>query len=234
MKDITDRQKAILEYIRTHFAENNYWPSIRDIQTAFGFKSTNAVTGHLRALERKGSIARVPGQARAYRLGPAAEPAAAPSRPAPARAAVPEPVPFESLRDLPEPADLLTIPVYGAIAAGYPDGVEAGQPISQLQIDPATAGVRRNARLFALHVRGDSMIEAGINDGDTVILEKGEARPGDIVAALIDGEVTLKRLLRGRDNKAYLKAENPAYPDLVPFTSLSVQGIARTLVRKLA
>lgn len=227
MKDITDRQKAILEYIRTHFTENNYWPSIRDIQTAFGFKSTNAVTGHLRALERKGSIARVPGQARAYRLGPAATPPAT-------RSGTPAVVPFAPLHELPEESDLLTIPVYGAIAAGYPDGVEAGQPISQLQIDPATAGVRRNARLFALNVRGDSMIEAGINDGDTVILEKGEARHGDIVAALIDGEVTLKRLLRGRDNKAYLKAENPAYPDLIPFASLTVQGIARTLVRKLA
>lgn len=226
MKDITDRQKAILEYIRSHFAENNYWPSIRDIQTAFGFKSTNAVTGHLRALERKGVIARVPGQARAYRLGPAAE---SESRPQVASVTA-----FSALREMPDESELLSIPVYGAIAAGYPDGVEAGQPIARLQMDPKTAGVRRNARLFALHVRGDSMINAGINDGDTVILEKSEARPGDIVAALIDGEVTLKRLLRGRDNKAYLKAENPAYPDLLPFASLSVQGVARTLVRKLA
>ncbi len=94
MKDITERQQAILEYIRSHFADNNYWPSIRDIQTAFGFKSTNAVTGHLRALERKGSIARVPGQARAYRLGPAAE------SPAGKRAAAP--VPFAPVRELPE------------------------------------------------------------------------------------------------------------------------------------
>ncbi len=228
MKDMTERQKAILEYIRRHFSENHYWPSIRDIQGEFGFKSTNAVTGHLRALERKGNIARVPGQARAYRL--ACDSAAAPEAPA-SRA----PLPFapETLRDV-EESDLLSIPVYGAIAAGFPDGVEPGEPIAHLQIDPETAGVRRNARLFALRVRGDSMIEAGINDGDTVILEKGEGRPGDIVAALIDGEVTLKRLLLGRDRKAYLKAENPAYPDLKPASSLSVQGIARTLVRRLA
>lgn len=226
MKDITDRQQAILDHIRAHFAENNYWPSIRDIQTAFGFKSTNAVSGHLRALERKGCIARVPGQARAYRLGPAAA-----TKPAGAPVAFPE---AEALREITERDDLLTIPVYGAIAAGYPDGVEPGQPLSHLQIDPKTAGVRRGARLFALNVRGDSMVDAGINDGDTVILEKGEGRHGDIVAALIDGEVTLKRLIQGRDRKHYLKAENPRYPDLIPFTSLSIQGIARTLVRKLA
>ncbi len=235
MKDMTDRQKAILDYIQSHFSENHYWPSIRDIQNSFGFKSTNAVTGHLRALERKGNIARVPGQARAYRLAEQK-----PGAPAPARAAKSAPtssntlhlVP-QSLRDVDED-NLLTIPIYGAIAAGYPDGVEPGEPIAQLQIDPETAGVRRGAKLFALRVRGESMIEAGIRDGDTVILEKGEGRPGDIVAALIDGEVTLKRLLMGKDRKAYLKAENPAFHDLKPIGSLSVQGIARTLVRRIA
>ena len=226
MKDMTDRQRAILDYIRRHFAENHYWPSIRDIQNAFGFKSTNAVTGHLRALERKGSIARVPGQARAYRLV-AADKAA--------DVAAGRTLPFvpERVREV-EEDNLLTIPIYGAIAAGYPDGVEPGEPIARLQIDPETAGVRRTAKLFALRVRGESMIEAGIHDGDTVILEKTEGRPGDIVAALIDGEVTLKRILLGKDRKAYLKAENPAFPDLKPMGSLAVQGVARTLVRRIA
>lgn len=233
MKDMTDRQKAILDYIQSHFSENHYWPSIRDIQNAFGFKSTNAVTGHLRALERKGNIARVPGQARAYRLAEQKPGSPAPARAAKSAAASPLPFVPESVRDVDED-NLLTIPIYGAIAAGYPDGVEPGEPIAQLQIDPETAGVRRGAKLFALRVRGESMIEAGIQDGDTVILEKGEGRPGDIVAALIDGEVTLKRLLLGKDRKAYLKAENPAFRDLMPVASLSVQGIARTLVRRIA
>ena len=232
MKDMTDRQKAILDYIQSHFSENHYWPSIRDIQNAFGFKSTNAVPGHLRALERKGNIARVPGQARAYRLAEQKPGASTRAAKIASKAAT---LPFvpESVRDVDED-NLLTIPIYGAIAAGYPDGVEPGEPIAQLQIDPETAGVRRGAKLFALRVRGESMIEAGIRDGDTVILEKGEGRPGDIVAALIDGEVTLKRLLLGKDRKAYLKAENPAFGDLKPVGSLSVQGIARTLVRRIA
>lgn len=235
MKDMTDRQKAILEYIRKHFADNHYWPSIRDIQNEFGFKSTNAVTGHLRALERKGNIARVPGQARAYRLAEAkpGSPAAPRAPKAPAKSGDILPFVPESVRDVDE-SNLLTIPVYGSIAAGYPDGVEPGQPIAQLQIDPETAGVRRGTKLFALRVRGESMIEAGIQDGDTVILEKGEGRPGDIVAALIDGEVTLKRLMLGKDRRTYLKAENPSYPNLMPTASLSVQGIARTLVRRIA
>lgn len=235
MKDMTDRQKAILDYIRTHFSENHYWPSIRDIQNHFGFKSTNAVTGHLRALERKGNIARVPGQARAYRLAEQNPGAPAKAAKTAAKKASVNTLPFvpESLRDVDED-NLLTIPVYGAIAAGYPDGVEPGEPIGRLQIDPETAGVRRGTKLFALRVRGESMIEAGIQDGDTVILEKGEGRPGDIVAALIDGEVTLKRLMMGKDRKTYLKAENPAFHDLKPTASLSVQGIARTLVRRIA
>ena len=83
---------------------------------------------------------------------------------------------------------------------------------------------------FALRVRGDSMIEAHIVPGDYAVFERREARVGDIVAALIGGEPTLKRLVH-KDSRAYLKAENPAYPDLQPVNELLIQGVLVGLVR---
>ena len=94
------------------------------------------------------------------------------------------------------------LPLLGSVAAGAP--IEAMHTGETMAVPDGF--LRKSGSHYVLRVRGDSIIEAGINDGDTVILEKGEGRPGDIVAALIDGEVTLKRLLLGRDRKAYLKA----------------------------
>src|SRR5580698_283563 len=146
MKDLTLRQQEILGFIQLHQREQGYWPSIRDIQTHFKFASTNAVMRHLRALEHKGAISRVLGQARSFRV-----------------THDPESTPPE------HSFDVVDIPVYGNIAAGYPDGVEPGGEIGRLQIDVQTAGIRRARQNFALKVRGDSMIEAAINDGDIVI-----------------------------------------------------------------
>jgi len=210
MKELTLRQQEILGFIQLHHRTHGYWPSIRDIQGHFKFASTNAVMGHLRALERKGSLSRVPGQARAYRV--THDPDDAP----PAFA-----------------LDVVDIPVYGNIAAGYPDGVEPGGEIGRLQIDAHTAGIRRARRAFALKVRGDSMTDAGIQDGDIVILEPGPAKDGDIVAALIDNETTLKRFIQKSGRHPFLKAENPRYPNFHPVSELVIQGIAKAVVRNL-
>jgi repressor LexA len=210
MKDLTLRQQEILGFIQLHQRVQGYWPSIRDIQSHFKFASTNAVMGHLRALERKGAISRVAGQARAFRV--THDPDSAP----PANA-----------------FDVVDIPVYGNIAAGYPDNVEPGGAIGRLQLDVHTAGVRRSRRAFALKVRGDSMIDAAINDGDIVILEPGPAKDGDIVAALIDGETTLKRFIQKTGRHPFLKAENENYPNLHPVSDLIIQGVAKAVVRSL-
>ncbi|QYY35201.1 transcriptional repressor LexA [Ruficoccus sp. ZRK36] len=210
MKDLTTRQHEILGFIQLHFRQENFWPSIREIQTHFGFRSTNAVMGHLRALERKGYISRVAGQARAFR------------------------VTYDDGETFPENStEVIDIPIYGHIAAGYPDGVETGGEIGRLQIDVDTAGVRRNRRAFALKVRGESMIGAGIFDGDIVIVEPGLPKNGDIVAALIDGETTLKRFMQKPGHPPYLKAENPDYPQLHPVSELVIQGLAKAVVRSL-
>jgi repressor LexA len=211
MKKLTLKQQEILGYLIHHMRVNQNWPSFREIEQHFGFRSTNAVMGHLRALERKGYISRVPGQARSFRITLDLS-----------EEAVPE-----------EAVEVLEIPIYGSIAAGYPDGVEAGGQIGRLQIDAETVGLRRSRRSFALKVRGESMIDVGILDGDTVIIEQRPPSDGDIVAALIDGETTLKRFMNKDGRAPYLKAENKLFPELHPVFELVIQGVAKAVVRSL-
>ncbi len=127
------------------------------------------------------------------------------------------------------PVSLLRIPVYGSIPAGFAEGQEQHSERC-ITVDPDTIALPRTARTFALEVRGDSMVGAGILDRDVVIMELAEPRHRDIVAALIDGEVTLKRYLLQR-GKPFLRAENPRYPDLIPARELVIQGVFRALVR---
>ncbi|MDR2862766.1 MAG: transcriptional repressor LexA [Puniceicoccales bacterium] len=218
MKAPTARQRDILQFLGQHYTTHGYWPSIRDIQAHFQLGSTNGVMGHLHALERKGCIHRIAGTARAYRIEtPEGD---IPAAPTPTSASPAE--------------NLLSIPVYGSIAAGYPDGLESSGIVARLQMDARTASVRHADKTFALRVRGESMINAGILDGDTVILEQGQPRDGDIVAALIDGQTTLKRFVKKQNTTPFLRAENPAFPDIHPVSELLIQGIARSIVRKLA
>jgi repressor LexA len=118
--------------------------------------------------------------------------------------------------------DLATVP------AGWPE--QGGEGC--VRFDPATL-FRLSPRTFALRVRGQSMANAGICDGDVVIGEfTPEAKPGAIVVALIDGESTLKRLVMHR-GRPHLAAENPNVPQLVPLTELVIQGVVHSLVRRL-
>ena len=214
MKDLTKRQEEILTFIENHEWRNGFWPSIREIQEQFGFKSTNAVMGHLRALENKAVLQRIPGQARTFRIN-------RPNKPD-----------FEN--NLPENAtEVVDIPVVGDIAAGYPDRVEPAGEIGRLQVGIDQVGFGNRRRSFALQVRGDSMVDAEIYEGDMVVVEPREARDGDIVAALIDGETTLKRFIKKGNEPPYLKAENRFYPELYPVNELSVQGVAKAVVRSL-
>jgi repressor LexA len=101
-----------------------------------------------------------------------------------------------------------------------------------VSLDIGSVNASKNGRTFALRVRGDSMIDAHILDGDLVILEdRKDVQNGDIVAALIDGETTLKRYVM-EHGRPYLKAENPLFPDLVPARELRIQGVMISLVRK--
>lgn len=201
--DLTLRQQEILDYLRKSQRMTGLMPSTREIQHAFGFASQTAAMSHLRALERKGAIQRLPGKARA--------------------------VIFPDELDR---GEILDIPIYGMIAAGMSQDVEQERQ-GCISIDVTALGIPRNSRTFALKVRGNSMIDAHICSGDTVILEFKEPRKGDIVAALIDGETTLKRYLVEK-GKPFLRAENSEFPDLIPAQELVIQGVLIALMRKAA
>ena len=123
------------------------------------------------------------------------------------------------------------MPIYGAIPAGRPVDATQEQEGCVL-IDVDTLGIKPTARTFGLKVQGDSMIGKSIIDGDVVIIEHGvQPRSGDVVAALIDGQVTLKTFIL-QQGKPYLRAENPRYPNLIPQEELQIQGVMVALVRR--
>lgn len=197
---LTERQKQLLNFLKDHQRQHGVMPSTREIQRHFGFASQTAAMSHLRALERKGVIHRHAGKARAVVF------------------------PGDLAR-----GEVVDIPVFGQIPAGH--AVDAQQQsLGNISVDLDTLGLGRNARTFALKVRGESMIDAHICDGDSVILEVREPRLRDVVAALIDGETTLKRYVV-RDGQPYLQAENPKFPDLVPVQELVIQGVMVALIR---
>ncbi len=123
------------------------------------------------------------------------------------------------------------VPIYGQIPAGM--STLTDQTIEgHVSLDTRSANISKNRGTFALRVHGDSMIGVHIVDGDIVILEDSkEVHNGDIVAALIDGETTLKRYVM-EHGRPYLKAENPRYPNLIPARELKIQGVMVSLVRK--
>lgn len=125
------------------------------------------------------------------------------------------------------------IPLLGRIAAGLPS--EASPEVEQyLPIDPTYFGIRERSKAFAVRVTGNSMIGRNIFDGDIVLLEQGSSpQNGEIVAALIDNESTLKTLVR-KKGKVWLRAENQLYPDLIPALDLRIQGVARAVIRFLS
>ncbi|MGJ8671423.1 transcriptional repressor LexA [Rubritalea sp.] len=202
-KELTKRQIEVYEYLKREMRVTGVMPSSRDIQEFFGFASQTAAMNHLRALEKKGVIQRIPGKARAVAL-------------------------VEEL----DREEIVDIPVYGSIAAGMAQDTQEEQE-GCLSIDIRSLGIPRNARTFALKVRGDSMIDAHICNGDTVVLEFREPRRGDVVAALIDGETTLKSYVI-ENGKPFLRAENEMFPDLIPARELIIQGVMVALLRNAA
>ncbi len=193
---LTRRQQEILDFVRKRRSENGKIPSTREIQRHFGFASQTAAVNHLKALERKGFLRRLPGDL------------------------------------LPVNANRFSqVQLLGTIPAGLPTFEEENSE-GGVAVDLSSIGLSEGARTFALTVRGDSMIGAHIQEGDVVVLEYREPRDGDVVAALIDGETTLKRFILD-NGRPFLKAENPAYPDLVPAMELIVQGVVVALTRKV-
>jgi repressor LexA len=208
---LTERQRTILNVIRASVTGRGYPPSIREIGDAVGLTSTSSVAHQLRTLERKGYLRRDPNRPRAVDVRGAEE-----------HVPVTEVAGSDAL---PEPT---FVPVLGRIAAGGPilaeEAVEDVFPLPRELVGDGT--------LFLLKVVGDSMVEAAICDGDWVVVrQQNVADNGDIVAAMIDGEATVKTFKRAR-GQVWLMPHNPAF-DPIPGNDAAVLGKVVTVIRKV-
>ncbi|MGE5498064.1 MAG: transcriptional repressor LexA [Syntrophothermus sp.] len=191
--ELTDRQKDILHFIQAFTRQNGYPPTIREIGRQFGISSTFGVKRHLDALEKKGFLSLGSNVSRGITLASLHD----------------DDLPGQNASAaLPIESDIYQIPVLGRVAAGNP--ILAVENIEgTISIDKNL--LKRNPECFALRVKGDSMINAGIFEGDLVIIEPGrEARNGEIVVALIGDETTVKRFEKNRD-EIRLIPENDSY-----------------------
>lgn len=206
---LTERQRRVIEVIRDSVQRRGYPPSMREIGQAVGLSSTSSVAHQLMALERKGFLRRDPHRPRAYEVRgvEVARPNTAETAGRPSTSYV---------------------PLVGRIAAGGP--ILAEQTVED--VFPLPRQLVGEGELFALTVRGDSMIEAAICDGDWVTVRRQPvAENGDIVAAMIDGEATVKRLKR-EDGRIWLMPHNPAY-DPIPGDNATILGKVVAVLRRL-
>ncbi len=200
--NLTNRQKLILDYIKNKIKESGYPPSVREIGHAVGLKSSSTVHAHLVHLEEMGLVKRDPTKPRTV-------------------------IPVEQA-DLSVVNDTIYLPVIGAVAAGTPilaeQNIDGHMPVPGEFINSGTS--------FILKVKGESMIEAGILDGDYIIVrEQPDANNGDIVVALLEDEATVKRLYK-HQNYMELKPENSAMQPIIT-SEAHIVGKVLGLMRRM-
>ena len=219
-----ERKQKILEHIARTVADRGYPPSVREIADAVGLASTSAVHHHLIALEREGMLERGQNSSRAVRLTPQGE-AELDRAPRRIPIGVGRVTPFR----MPLERDVLALPVLGEIAAGQP--IEAYEDGAESLDVPRSLQARDDS--YVLRVRGKSMIDALIDDGDYVVVQPAAtASDGDIVVALLeDNGVTLKRYFREQDRIRL----QPANAEMEPIyaTEVQIQGKVVGVIRKL-
>lgn len=213
-KHDAERKRKILDFIAATLRQRGFPPSVREIAVAVGLASTSAVHHHLQVLEREGYLERGAAQSRAIRLTPTAALRLGLSN---------ELVPQSAA------AEAHILPIIGEIAAGGP--IEAYQDASETISVPDLLAPSGDA--YVLRVRGDSMIEAHIQDGDFVLIRPQEtARNGDIVVAQVDeNAVTLKRFYK-EQGRIRLQPANPAYSPQI-YDNVRIQGKLIGVIRRL-
>ena len=209
---LTQRQKEIFEFILSNIEQYGYPPSIPEIQERFSFKSPNAVSDHLEALEKKGYIARRPHKSRGIEV-------------------LIQPK-LERNNNINE-ENIAEVPIVGRISAGVPILAEENLEGS-LFVDKTI--VRNPKGVFALRVQGESMVNAGILDGDFVLVKQQPvAEQGEIVVALIENEATVKRFYKDR-NKIRLQPENDTMGPIIvdpQDSSVRIVGKVVGVVRRM-
>jgi repressor LexA len=214
---LTDRQQEILNFISQSITERGYPPTLREIGLHFGIRSTNGVNDHLRALEKKGFLQREDLKSRALRPVAMIGAGAAAAR---------------QRED--ERADVVEVPLVGRVAAGVP--LLAVENIQDtVHVDRFFIGQTRE--VFALRVKGESMIEDGIFDGDYIFVRKQlAANRGDTVVAMINDEATVKRYYPEGDTIRFQPANAAMEPILVKkrdFKSINIIGVVVGVYRKM-
>src|SRR5688572_6348905 len=201
---LTDRQREILDFITKSIAKRGYPPTLREIGSHFGIKSTNGVNDHLRALEKKGYLHREDLKSRALR-------------------------PIASAT-----GQIVEVPVLGKVAAGQPLLATRNYE-DTVKVDRFFIG--QNREVFALRVKGESMIEDGIFDGDYVFVKKQlQANAGETVVVMIEDEATVKRYYPEGETIRFQPANAAMQPILVrkkDFKSVNILGIVIGVYRKL-
>lgn len=201
MKQITERQKEILNFISDYQAENSYPPTVREIGDHFGV-SIRAVQDHITALQKKGFITQTQKKSRSIKV-----------------------IVDERQKD--QGMFMEKVPLIGTIAAGKPLLCEENYEGYVTLTEPF---IRPGKNYFALHVRGQSMINAGILEGDLAIIEQtSTATDGQIVVAVIDDAITLKRYFK-EPSRIRLQPENPAFHPIY-CQDVRIVGILTNLVR---
>lgn len=209
--DLTQRQQAILDFVRERIAVQGLPPTWAEIAQAFGFRQTRAAQKHLQAIAARGHLVLLPGKARGIRLPQAGMPG---FRAGHGDASLP-------------------LPVLGRVAAGAPIGADAGADAGVervLMFDPALFTPRPD---YLLRVHGDSMRDEGILGGDLVAVHRqAQARDGQVVVARLDDELTIKRLQLQRD-RIRLLPRNPDYAaiEIQPGQDFAIEGLYCGLVR---
>ena len=224
---LTAKQHELLRFIQRKLEETGISPSFEEMKDALDLKSKSGVHRLISALEERGFLRRLPNRARALEVLRQPENVTANARTAPANDTV---VAMNSPRTRPEPAnDIIDLPLHGRIAAGMP--IEAIEGQSTLPVPAALLGAGEH---YALEVSGDSMIEAGILDGDYALVKRTEvARDGDIVVALVRNEEATLKYLRRENGMIRLDPANGAYdPQVYPPHDVQVQGKLAGLLRR--
>ena len=223
-KRVTDKQQAVLNCIHEYTKLKGFGPTVRELGEMLGLSSPSTVHVHLKSLEKKGMITRDQLKSRSILLTDAAKAAYFPE---------PEPAPEPDFATRPDHFDyaltnLVRIPLVGRVAAGEP--ILAEENIEDYYCLPTD--LVSDSAGFMLRVRGNSMVEAGINDGDFVVVrEQSAANNGDIVVALVEDGATVKRFYRERDH-IRLQPENSSMEPII-LTDCSLAGKVVAVLRRL-
>ncbi|WP_294440101.1 transcriptional repressor LexA [uncultured Slackia sp.] len=215
-KKITKKQKAVLDFIEKTIDETGIAPTVRDICEGLGLSSPSTVHVHLKTLEDKGLIHRDPLKSRCITIvGHDRKPA-------------PEPEPEDAI-GVGSFSNVVSLPVVGNVAAGIP--ILAEQNITETI--PLPTDIVGDASSFLLKVRGDSMIEIGINDGDFVaVKQQPTANNGDIVVAMVEDGATVKRFFK-ENGYIRLQPENSSMEPIIVTENVSIVGKVTAVFRRL-